>query len=135
MIKISSRHCLIALALGLEIAGSYFVYDRFASQAAPDVTSQIRNIEDIAPEKFADFKRRVLGPKVHSICMSQLENQLGTNGEVIQYPSSFCNCYVDQVTEVVTKSDMTYLERFKEPSPDMEARMQDARQSARRHCT
>lgn len=92
------------------------------------------SIQDIAPDKFSDFKRTVLRPEVRRICIKQVADRFAGNAKPAAFASDFCDCYVQHVTDAVTKDDMVYLEQFKEPSPDMESRMDAVRQSAREQC-
>ena len=130
---ITLRRILIVTVVILNAC--YFAFDRPDRSSPAKTTAKPASINDIAPEKFADFKRVVLRPKVHEICMSQLSDQFGGNQEAVAHVTTFCKCYVEEVTEAVTKSDMFYLERHSEPSADMEVRMQEVRQSARQHCS
>ena len=89
-------------------------------QAGPH--PMLLSIQEIAPQNFTDFKRTTLRPQVRRSCMQQISEQLADDENSPSSASDFCDCYVQHVTNAVTQDDMAYLERFKEPSPEMESR-------------
>jgi hypothetical protein len=90
------------------------------------------SIQDIAPDNFSEFKNSVLRPQVQRICMKQVAEIIADEPE--SFVKNYCDCYVERVTEAVTKDDMIYLEHNREPSSEMESRMETIRQSARQQC-
>jgi hypothetical protein len=110
------------------------------AQQAESTTEQIDHrpmllsIHEIAPETFSNFKRTTLRPQVLSICLQQVTEQLVAAENSTVSARSFCDCYVEKVTEAITQDDMAYLEQNKEPSAELETRMETVRQSARQQC-
>lgn len=130
----SVRYALISSVISFVIGTAAVVYGGFDLLQKTSSGPEILSIQNVPPEMFSDFKSKFLRPKVRTICMNQMTNKYDGDGHIVRSASDFCDCYVRRVTEAVTKADMVYLEQSKDPPPEMESRMQGARQSARDQC-
>ena len=84
------------------------------------------SFSQLTPERFADYKIKVLRPGIERACMSDMRERAGIDGKVPISLSNICTCSAAVAIEVITQDDLAYQERTGQYSASMTSRMRSA---------
>jgi hypothetical protein len=109
------------------IIGAYYLWTAdFNWRKAVNPMPETISLAQLSPERFADYKIKVIRPGIERGCMSDAKERSGIDGKVPVSMSNFCICYANLAVTVITQDDLVFLERTGQYSDDMTSRMKSA---------